>query len=76
MDFSFGEKLNIGVSVVIENNCYKIYLPKYLYNQISMIKLINWVNQLNGEMDFKGNITLPLSVKPSDIYSSYYHFIE
>ena len=76
MDFNFGEKGERGVSILMEEDRYRVYFPNYLYNQISMTKLSNWIRELDGEMDLKGNIFIPLRIKPSDIYYTYYHFIE
>jgi hypothetical protein len=76
MNFYFGEKSNQGVSVLYDEKCYKIYIPEYLKSQISFLKISNWVKELGGEMQTNLEIFVPLKLRPSDIYYSYYHFVE
>lgn len=87
MDFNFGKKTNKGLSVLFKNDQYHVYIPSYI--NIDSNKLNNWINELEGSINLKKNdfknldfknlfteIIFPASLKPSDIYFSFYHFIE
>ena len=76
MDFSFGKKEDRGISVVIENSSTYIYIPDYILFQVNNIKLKNWTHEIKGTFISKGKILISNDILPSDIYYSYYHFIE
>jgi hypothetical protein len=76
MDFCFGEMSNSCISIMPYDSYNMIYLPDFLLNRISVIKLANWVKEIKGEMRSINSIIIPRDISVSDIYSTYYHFIE
>ena len=76
MDFYFGQKSTNGISVIMRDSAYYISVPEYLLKSINSFKFSNWIRELKGTLNDNGEVVTSLSLKPSDIYYSYYHFIE
>lgn len=75
MDFFFDEFSNNGISIIKSDNCYEIFIPEYVKSQLCNTKINNWIKELEGVIN-ENKILIPLKIKASEIYRTFYHFVE
>lgn len=77
MDFYYGTKREKGISILVNELYYNVYIPDYVYEQTSVVKISNWVKEIKGEFITKNEIIIKKTdIQPSIIYEAFYHFIE